>query len=199
MKRSIKLFAILSALVIAVMGQPQSAKAFATVSSYYTGCSTFHAAGTTDAPYVMLYVYSNTDSTELITQAFAVTGGSFDFTVTFAAQSAGEELNYEVWGSPSTDTANYAWDGESYFYLDANCQDVLSGPPIPSNYVLRTITCDVALFATPAGSPVGDARVTAGQTWYVNPTPVKGSDGKSWTQIFVSSYTDPYIPTACVG
>lgn len=73
------------------------------------------------------------------------------------------------------------------------------GPPIPEGFVLRTITCDVAVFDTPGGQPVGDNRIIGGQTWYVNPTPVTAPDGTSWTEIFVSGTPNGYIPTRCVG
>jgi len=74
-----------------------------------------------------------------------------------------------------------------------------SGPTVPSSFVLRTITCTVPVYDSPAGRPVGDNAVTAGQTWFVSPSPVKGSDGKSWTEIFVGGFVDGFIPTACVG
>ena len=73
------------------------------------------------------------------------------------------------------------------------------GPPIPAGFVLRTITCDVAVFDTPGGQPVGSNKITAGQSWYVNPKAVTGPSGDSWTEIFVSSETNPFIPTRCVG
>lgn len=74
-----------------------------------------------------------------------------------------------------------------------------AGPGIPSGFVLRTITCDVAVFGQPAGTPVGSNRIKAGQTWYVNPKSVTGSDGEQWTEIFTSSSPNGYIPTKCVG
>ncbi len=74
----------------------------------------------------------------------------------------------------------------------------VAGPPIPSGFVLKTITCDVPVYDTPGGKPVGSNAITAGQTWYVNPTPVKDAAGKSWTEIFVAGYTNGYVPTSCV-
>jgi hypothetical protein len=71
------------------------------------------------------------------------------------------------------------------------------GPAIPSGFVLRTITCDVAVFNAPSGSPVGSNRIRSGQTWYVNPEP-KQANGKSWTEIFVGGPITGWIPTACV-
>jgi hypothetical protein len=81
---------------------------------------------------------------------------------------------------------------------------VSSVPPalIPSNFVQRTITCTVALYSEPSlGSPISGAKIIQGQRWYVNPTPVTGKDGKSWTVIFPggNSGLNAFIPTACVG
>ena len=71
------------------------------------------------------------------------------------------------------------------------------GPGIPNGFVLRTITCDVAVYDSPAGNAVGGARIRAGQTWYVSPTTSAGS--ADWTEIFVGGFTNGYIPTACVN
>jgi hypothetical protein len=73
------------------------------------------------------------------------------------------------------------------------------GPGIPAGFELHTISCDVAVFVEPGGSPVASGEaIRAGQTWYVNPKPVTGADGQSWTEIFVSSRINPFIPTKCV-
>ncbi|MBE2267345.1 MAG: hypothetical protein IAE80_03875 [Anaerolinea sp.] len=73
------------------------------------------------------------------------------------------------------------------------------GPARPSNFVMRTITCDTPVYNVPSGNPVGAGRVTMGQTWFVNPTPITSPvDGTSWTEIFVQSNPNPFIPTTCV-
>jgi hypothetical protein len=74
----------------------------------------------------------------------------------------------------------------------------ISGPPIPSGFVMKTITCDVAVFDAPGGKPVGGNAIKSGQTWYVNPTPKKDAAGKAWTEVFVAGYTNGYVPTSCV-
>lgn len=71
--------------------------------------------------------------------------------------------------------------------------------PIPTGFIQVTITCDTAVYDMPGGAPVGDNMVTAGQAWNVNPTPVSGPDGQSWTEIHVAGERTGYIPTACVG
>ncbi|CAG1010280.1 MAG: hypothetical protein IAE83_13150 [Anaerolinea sp.] len=78
------------------------------------------------------------------------------------------------------------------------CSSSYAGPGVPAGYVLKYITCDVAVFNAPGGTPIGSDAVKAGQTFYVNPTPKTAPDGESWTQVFVSSTPDPWIPTRCV-
>ncbi len=73
------------------------------------------------------------------------------------------------------------------------------GPGVPAGFVLRTITCETPVYNTAAGQPVGSGMIHAGQTWYVNPTPVDGADGISWTEIFNGGRVNGFIPTSCVG
>lgn len=73
---------------------------------------------------------------------------------------------------------------------------------IPSGFVQRTITCTVSLFSEASvDHPIPNTKIIGGQRWYVNPTPVKGSDGKSWTVIYPggNSGLNAFIPTSCVG
>lgn len=191
---------IIAVLALGLIVGAFSASAYATVDSYVATCSSLQASGTTDAPYVMLYAYNYETEAEYIV-AYPVSGGMFDLAFNFPAQPAGSEMNYEVWGSPNDDTANYGWDNEDYFNIDLYCQPATgdSAPPLPSDYVLMNIICDTAVYDTPAGSPVGDGRLLAGQTFYVDPVSVTGSDGNEWTQVFVSSYTNPYIRTSCIN
>jgi hypothetical protein len=74
-----------------------------------------------------------------------------------------------------------------------------SAPGIPDGFVLRSILCDVPVYNLAGGQPVGDDHITAGQTWYVNPTPVAAVDGTPWIEIFVGSRPNPYIPAHCVS
>lgn len=74
------------------------------------------------------------------------------------------------------------------------------GPGIPSGFVLRAIACNTAVFDRPGGQAVGSNRILAGQTWYVNPKPSDpDADGRRWTEIFVSSFVNGYVPAECVG
>jgi hypothetical protein len=92
---------------------------------------------------------------------------------------------------------------EQVFYTaTGNCPGLpdvgFDGPGVPGGFVLKTVTCDVAVYATPGGIPVGDNKIVGGQTWYVNPKPVKDAAGKSWTEVFVAGFNNGYIPTSCV-
>lgn len=72
-------------------------------------------------------------------------------------------------------------------------------PGIPVGFVQRTIICDVAVYNQAGGTPVeGGAHIVLGQTWYVNPEPVDGPDGKSWTEIFAGGPINGWVPTVCV-
>jgi hypothetical protein len=71
--------------------------------------------------------------------------------------------------------------------------------PVPDDFVLRALSCGSPVLDEPAGKQVDDAAVEAGQTWWVNPVPVKGIDGISYTEIFVAGPYNGFIPTACVG
>jgi hypothetical protein len=71
-------------------------------------------------------------------------------------------------------------------------------PSLPAGFVLRTITCNTPVFDSPGGVQVGANALRAGQTWYVNPTPVDGTDNQLWTEVFVSGFNNVYVPSACV-
>jgi hypothetical protein len=73
------------------------------------------------------------------------------------------------------------------------------GAGIPAGFVMHHITCTTPVYTEAAGVPVGSDQVLAGQTWYVDPTPVEGTDGQQWTEIFVGSFINPWIPSVCVG
>jgi hypothetical protein len=76
---------------------------------------------------------------------------------------------------------------------------IYGGPPIPSGFVLRTITCNTPVYESAGGRAVSTGEaITAGQTWFVSPTPVTVG-GTSWTEIFVSGTHNVFIQTSCVG
>lgn len=103
--------------------------------------------------------------------------------------------------APSDGTFQFQADGfgsSTGPYTLTVVSDLNPGRPIPDGFVLVWLSCSTAVFDAPGGQPVGDDAVWAGQSWYVNPTPVKDASGKSWTEIFVSGTTNAYIPTSCI-
>lgn len=192
-------------LVAAFAGSFRTAQAYADVSSTQESCSSFFAQGKTNSPYVWMWVgYYDANGDWVETwEAFAANAdGTFNHGLSFPEQPQGTWIMYEVWGAPSGSVdlgePGY-WDDGDYYDSYHRCVPNVPGPSAPSSFVLHTIICDTALFGQPGGSPVADAKITAGQTWYVNPTPKTAADGSSWTEIFVGGYTNAYIPTACVG
>ncbi len=188
-------------LAVVAMTNVHLAQASATVTTVEQTCSFLHAEGTSTSPYVWLYAYSNDSGAEYYVALPVNPDGSFAYTLNFPAAPAYSLMNYEVWGAPSNTVAigdpGY-WDFESYYNSDANCQPAVPGPSAPSDFVLHTIICDTALYGTPGGPVIPDDKISAGQTWFVSPTPVAAGDGSSWTEIFVGGPNDAFIPSSCV-
>jgi hypothetical protein len=198
MKR-ISVLALVVVVVMLAVVQIMPVAAFTTVSSYSATCSSFSASGTTNAPYVVFYVeYYDSSSGDYMyyAEVFPNSTGSYSHSISFPAFPTGGSSYYYTWGSPTNSVNDY--DDEDYFYAELSCQPA-QAPGIPAGFVLRPIWCDVAVYNTPNGSPVGSARIRANQTWFVNPVPVPGSDGRDWTEIFAGGFTNGYIPTVCVS
>ena len=98
--------------------------------------------------------------------------------------------------TPITVTVYFEGTTSSVTYF---CDSFHEGPYVPNGFVLRTITCNTAVFDMPGGQAVGDNRIVAGQTWFVNPESVADALGTAWTEIYVSGASDAYIWTSCVG
>jgi hypothetical protein len=190
-------------LVSLVLVAPISAQA--TVTEVVQTCNSFTATGTTDQPYIVVEVWSwineaaNTYVDYIYVSVPVNPDGSFTFSSGFDAQPPNTVIYYWLWGSPTNNVSG--WDGKAWYDSGAvPCVPAAEGPSIPAGFVLRTITCDVPVYNTAAGSPVaGGAAIKAGQTWYVNPTPVDGDDGRQWTELFAGGYSNGFIPTACVN
>ncbi|MBX3065182.1 MAG: hypothetical protein KF726_19535 [Anaerolineae bacterium] len=76
---------------------------------------------------------------------------------------------------------------------------IAEGRAIPAGFELRWLSCSSAVFDAPGGKALSTGEaVWAGQSWFVNPKPVKDASGKSWTEIFASGAVNGYIPTSCV-
>lgn len=147
------------------------------------------------------YVVSDGNGTVLLTVMFVDTFSGTDdlLSIPYSVVPSANPISVRFFSF-----AGNGYAEETYYTATYSCPGLpdagFQGPGIPSGFQLHTITCDVAVFATPGGAPVTNgARIRAGQTWFVNPTPVDGADGQSWTEIFVSGYTNGYVPTTCVG
>lgn len=196
MNRIIK-SALVLVLVFIMFGQMLPIEAAATATNTYLGCDAFRASGTTNAPYVMLSMWNLIDNIVWY-DVFPMSGAtSFDLEITYPMQDTNELIIFTVSGMTGPNQTDF--DGEPATVILSTCTLPEAAPVLPSDYVLRTMLCTVPVYSLPGGTPVGDGRVLAGQTFFVSPTPVDASDGTSWTRIFVSSYINPYIPTQCVG
>lgn len=114
MNRRILLGILIATIAITVLFvQPQRTHAYATVSSYTLTCSSFTASGTTNAPFVDLYVSTPTGTHR---QLFAASG-TFNATLNFPVQPTGTMIWFAVFGANSSGF----WDGQAFFYFGKNC------------------------------------------------------------------------------
>ncbi len=74
-------------------------------------------------------------------------------------------------------------------------------PPVcypPSDYIQYEIAYDVTALSSPGGSPATDSNgpivLHAGQHWYGSPTPVLGSDGQYYIELFVGVCDHVFVP-----
>jgi hypothetical protein len=83
-----------------------------------------------------------------------------------------------------------------------------SPPPAPvaapvvtvsNEFVQRTILCTVTVFAEPDLNFPTTARIRIGQRWFVNLTPIRGVDRKTWHEIYVAGPNNGFIPASCVA
>jgi hypothetical protein len=139
---------------------------------------------TIDVSYASLTIpYTVQDKVTLLVGGNPVATGQIDYSCGAASASA-----YGVVGAPpTTDPGN----------PDAPLALVPITIPIPRGFELRTITCDTGLYNAPGGQLVENAKITAGQTWYVNPIPVQDAAGVFWSQVFVGDWTVSYLPYGC--
>ncbi len=191
MKRN-KLSSICALIVIAalcaVSPRPAHATIDATLELSVTCDAVTLRSATLDTTPVTVTLIVNQGSTRLVGATHSGVG-AFSFYNTFSRPVAdGTLLDVHV----SDSTGDHA-DTQ----IVASCR--FDGPFIPANFVLRTVTCSVSLFDAPNGHPVANARITSGQTWYIDPLPYPDENGKNWTDIYVSDANATYIPTSCIG
>jgi hypothetical protein len=191
-------FRILSLAVIVLMAtflvtsvQP----AHATVSGvgYSLTCSHLTVSGNSSNPTypghsVWLVLYRPSTGELLIDTYVSVSGGHFSWSGGYGGASPSDELWVDV------------WDGDSHPLRSiTHCRNSsFEGPPLPAGFVLKTMTCTVAAAQSPGGDVVpGIKPLIPGATWFMSPTPVKDANGKLWTEVFVGSWNDVYIPAEC--
>ncbi|MCE7945832.1 MAG: hypothetical protein DYG88_00215 [Chloroflexi bacterium CFX4] len=80
----------------------QSASADAYVKFAELTCSSFKAVGSSDAPYVILFVYEY-NTAQVYWVALPVIDGSYGGKVVFPEQQPGTMIDYYVWGAPEPD------------------------------------------------------------------------------------------------
>jgi hypothetical protein len=211
MMRKLTLVLVATVALLTIFGAGTTAQAI--IGTY----TTLSFPGATTSSCGNMYVGGGSVTTE---GPWTATFNAFDGNGTLlrtSSSSGGSGETYGAWGTESFDVQPAANPIRVTLVIDEGSGPVTyfdqsadnpclpasgagyAGPPIPSGFVLRTITCDVAVFDLPGGQPVGANRIRGGQTWFVNPVPVKTSAGESWTEIFVSGSPNGYIPTRCVG
>jgi len=214
MKRQVAVLAVLLLFVASFFAShPAEAAAGDSIRLSYAG----GAFCSNTSIFIPVYVTSNLSAALPFTQTVTVDGvvigtgggvqsaGSMSYLGSFGGSfTASQSIPYAL-----QLVANFS--GQFFVVINAVCfggsnvvvsiaDTQVGGRGIPSGFVLKTITCDTAVYDAPAGRPLATGEaLKAGQTWFVNPSPIKGADGKSWTEFFPSGNTDAYIPTACVG
>ncbi|HRE48330.1 MAG TPA: hypothetical protein PLD47_11440 [Aggregatilineales bacterium] len=210
MKR-LSLLVVVFALILANTVQP-AGKVHAEVDLDYVKwkCDGLFASGTTNAPYVILMIVNTENGHTDLTYTTPSISGGFGAGLYVPAYNEGTLLRYYVFGSSSPSPDDF--DQEFFFAHTDSCAGTFTpretsvppvvdnpGRPIPASFVLHTITCTIAVFDAPGGSPVKNGSVIQSrQTWFVSPIPKLDAVGQAWTEIFVSGEQNGYIPTTCV-
>ncbi len=200
-KLAISAMVLALAAVLILGAQPAAnVQAFADVDFAAQTCSSFQAQGTSNSPYVIVYVdHWNGSMWEYYWEAFPVVDGEYVALMSFSALAfdAGDVVSYYVWGSPIPDWNG--WDNEDYYYDSQPCDVGAPGPTHPASFVQLTITCDIPVYAEPGGAAVADTLLTAGQDWHINPVGEAAADGTIWHEIFVGSNELGWVPASCVA
>ncbi|MEB2288667.1 MAG: hypothetical protein OZ934_11190 [Anaerolineae bacterium] len=70
-------------------------------------------------------------------------------------------------------------------------------PPDPDKRVMGHVQYDTPVYGMADPATALDAVLTAGQTWFVV-AEVTGVDGAQWYEVFVSGFTNGYVPAAAM-
>lgn len=209
--RKISFLAALFILVLTVSAAPALAVSGSDVVSFTVGCDAFIVTYTE-----VLFDRDNTGTGYEAYHAFVTDGAGNVLGAIAESREVGDTIpgqteDFPYGAAPVSNPIRFVlisdagngFDEQVVWDLSGDCPDLPpshkdGAPGIPDGFVFATIICDTPVYNTQSGQPVGDAAITAGQTWYVNPEPVDGDDGQQWTEIYVSSTTNPFIPTVCV-
>lgn len=195
---------VTAALLLGLLIAPfQTANAYADVTDYTLTCSSFTATGTSDAPYVTLYVTQSIDDVvPLHYVVIPVIDGTYSGTLTFPAYPAGTELDFEVWGTLNPNSAyeeDGYWDDDVWFYEIERCVPVVEiGPSWPVEFEMRSVICDTPIYESAGGAAIANGMVYAGQTFYGAAVDTVAPNGSRWIQIFVGGWENVFIPADCV-
>ncbi|MFN8417705.1 MAG: hypothetical protein U0528_00425 [Anaerolineae bacterium] len=150
--RTIGLVAAVIVLMTAFAVPQQSAKAYADATSVSVSCSSFAVSGTTDAPYVTIYV--ELSGGDYYWTIVASGGGTYSGSVAYPEQPDGTYIFVQVWGSLNTYT-NFEdpgyWDEDSYYEDELPCKASVPGPGAPAGWKLHWMDCSSAVFSQPGG------------------------------------------------
>jgi hypothetical protein len=206
-RRLFFLVAIIALLASTFAFDVRPANATVRLENAYASCSEFGVSGTWSSAgnrSIALWVVDITGGVFGTTYAFTViagfsSSGRYGTTIKFTAP-AGRRLYYEVGEYVSNPPASPfdGFAGARALILEDCSRTTFSGPVRPANSELKTITCDVAVFDSPGGKPVGENRIKAGQTWFVVPGATADKTGENWVQVYVSGFSLGWIPAKCV-
>jgi hypothetical protein len=200
-KRTLHILVIALLLTSFFVSSVLTASAEATATETTFTCDHFSASGTSDQPYVTIWV-ANDETHEQFLTIIPVTGGTFSGTLNFPAVADGTEFEIEVWGTPDPDAALYEpgyWDEDpDFFYALVNC-----GPtplkadacvnPLPDGSVVYDVPLGAPAYFNPDLQSAANFNLPAG-TWKIS----EFKDG--FAKVWIACQATPiWIPKSAVG
>lgn len=194
-RKTMILIVILGSLFV---GSVLVVQADADVTQWDLFCNQLTASGTSDSPYVTLYVYDDVTS-DYYYVIVPVTSGTWSGSLSFPAFAAGTELGIEIWGTvaPYADFSdpNY-WDNGVYFDEYAPCAPPVSTDctyPLPADSVVYSVPNGATAYFNPDLQSGTNFSIPAG-SWKISE--FSGDFAKVW----IACEAEPiWIPTSAVG
>ncbi len=195
MHRTYKFLLAAFALMALLASTVLVASADATPTEYVLNCNQLSASGTSDSPYVTLYVYDYETEAEYFA-VLPVTGGAWSGSFTFPEFPAGTVLNVEIWGSlvdyTDPDDPDY-WDEGDYFDEDLPCIPTGCSNPLPADSVVYDVPFGAPAYFNADLQSAANFSLPAG-TWKISE--FSGDFAKVW----IACEGDPvWIPRSAVG